>query len=800
MAPEQARGLKGVTTAADVYGLGAVLYELLTGRPPFRADTPLDALVQVLEREPARPRSLDPRIDRDLETVCLKCLEKEPGRRYGTAEAVAEELERWLDGRPIQARPAGQAERLWRWCRRNPLVAGLSAAVVLSLVVGTVVSTIFAFRAESQAERARESESKTATALARTEATLADGLLRPLGVTAEVNVFEWQALTDLACLPQEQARVRPLFIENALVNQRKAGQLDRHLQSALVAAVGTNPDTRLRVIDVAQTVVQDQSRPLSARLVAARVPIELDGEAVALAGPILELAPKADTDQLVELSQLVVVMAKRGDPEAIPAAAGAVAPRLLEIVSADTGLDMPPRLLADLAGYLDREAATIITRRALELVPKVKAHQLALLSGAVADKADPEVSRVSATAVACRALELAPRVEASDLLELSVAVAAVADKGDSEATRATAAAVARRALELLAKAGKYSPYWMLREAAENLAGRLDREAATAVTRRTLELAPKGCAEELLVLSAVVAAAADKGNPEITHTAAAAMTRRALELAPKASSSELRDLSVTVAAVAKKGDLEATRVAAAAVTARALRITSEREWRDWTGDERRFLPETLTAVAGYPDREAAAAVVRETLEPVPEALPHQLEVISGAVAAVADKGDHEGTRAAAEAVSRRTLALLHEALRHDAFQYDGGDVDALSGALHAVQNHVELAPQPDTAAELARRLLFQAENRRPNYNDKDKEVFTSFLALLLRGASLESLVDLLKHPASVGLMREAVLRELGRQHERSFRSVWDAVAWLQQHRPDIDLASPPRLSRDPPPGR
>jgi serine/threonine protein kinase len=138
MPPEQASGQReNVGVTSDVYSLGAILYHALTGRPPFVGQSVADTLKQVENTEPIPPRLLNPGVPRDLETICLKCLEKEPAQRYSNAQEVAEELGRFLRDEAISARPLRRSERVFRWCRRNPVVASLTAVVVVAVIAGT---------------------------------------------------------------------------------------------------------------------------------------------------------------------------------------------------------------------------------------------------------------------------------------------------------------------------------------------------------------------------------------------------------------------------------------------------------------------------------------------------------------------------------------------------------------------------------------------------------------------------------------------------------------------------------------
>src|SRR5262245_4679968 len=169
MAPEQATAQKTLTTATDVHGLGSLLYALLTGRPPFRGDTALETLGQVVAADPAPPHTLNPCVDRDLETICLKCLQKEPHRRYGSVEALVEDIERWLHGEPVRARPVGKVERALKWMRRRPALAALLVVSALAVLAqfGAGLWYVLSLREERdvarrQQEAAEEARKRTA--------------------------------------------------------------------------------------------------------------------------------------------------------------------------------------------------------------------------------------------------------------------------------------------------------------------------------------------------------------------------------------------------------------------------------------------------------------------------------------------------------------------------------------------------------------------------------------------------------------------------------------------------------------
>ena len=204
MAPEQARGEKNLTTAADVYGLGAILYVLLSGRPPFQGDYNWDTLKKVVEEEPISPRSFNRQANRDLETICLKCLQKNPAMRYGSAELLAEDLERFLAGVPIRARPIRMAHRFWKWVKRRPARAAL--VVVGLMVLGLAVWLSYEWPARRNAEALASAETARRQAEEKLAIERQWSSLSHQAVSQRLAGDRWRALATLKELAELQSQ------------------------------------------------------------------------------------------------------------------------------------------------------------------------------------------------------------------------------------------------------------------------------------------------------------------------------------------------------------------------------------------------------------------------------------------------------------------------------------------------------------------------------------------------------------------------------------------------------------------
>jgi hypothetical protein len=849
MAPEQAVGQKDVGPEADVYALGAILYECLTGRPPFKAASAMETLEQVRLQEPVTPSSLQPGVPRDLETICLKALQKEPGHRYTSAAELADDLRRWQAGEPIHARPIGPTGRAVKWVRRRPLLAGMAAATVLALVGGTAISMYFAFDA-------REQKKEAVDAVKEMEENLALGLLRPLGHFQDekrLNDFELDTLEELASIPPERDRVRLLFFDKALSGEARAGQLERRLEEAVIAAVGLRLDLRKQAQALAGQRLRDPSVSPSIRIAAARLAADLragDPEVVGPAANVLieELIGTEKSASLPGLAKDLERIATRANPteaarlgkQVIELVAGTTEPQILRSLS-QTFATLARKLGPDQAAVLGKqvaEAASAATDVAVlstltqayaalaeRLTPAEAGKLAAALGKRISERAEKtteadalrDLSRALASSVLGR-LEPAEAEKLARAVGKQVAEAAAGTTNAGDLRRLAAAlAVLSSKLPSL-EAGKLA--LALGKQIVEVAGQTTEESVPEVTGKSSDESTSPgliVRESRLALSTALAAVWNLLPAAEASRLGAALGKQIVEVASKTTNVYLvRGQSEALAVLSAR--LSTAQVS----TFRAALVKQIVEAAGKTTEAAplRELSEALAALPGRPSASDAAALDRHiALRAATTTDAGNLRALAQAYAALAGQlsAEQAASRAAAlagqvtsltdRATGAAALGALCEAFAAVAGKLPPAEAgrqaaalakqvtdlaaqatgaDALRALAQAV---VALAPWLPAETTASAAALVAPRLARTLHSQRDNRDVAAIFEKLCGLLSPPQLVDLLKQPGCVEPGPPIIVRCLGRHFHRDFRDVWDVVEHMENEGIALDCSTP-----------
>jgi hypothetical protein len=537
MAPEQAAGkVREVGTPADVYALGAVLYDLLTGRPPFQADSSAVTLQKVLTEEPERPCKLNATVPRDLETICLKCLEKEPARRYPTAQALADDLARYLRNEPIGVRPVGVFERGYKWIKRNKVVAAASSTVFLALVVGAGVSLGFGLEAQKQAAEATRKQKEADEAAARERAethradrekadailarndlkqanedlngALARALLGPLAAERAdwpLTDYEGEAFRALAVRRNTPVSFR--FLEEATGTLPASRQLEGRAKFALHAAIGLDVEARNKAEELFLSRLRDPNVPAEQRTNIAR--------AVATWEPVSQPLVRETTEILIEamtrtsdqaalriLSEKLDAVSQRLTPTQAARVAGLQREALPKVSDEFVQRDFA-NVLARVARQLPPEQAVQVLTDALgRTARRIAGVPLAEGIAAVARQLPPDrAGRTCETAAKVLTDALAKATDLDLLRELPAGIVALAPHLSTEAATRTLEVLT----DLMVKNTHTQVLDALREAVAAVARGLEPERVAGKLVDTMSKTSKGSSLRALAfgLAAVV---------------------------------------------------------------------------------------------------------------------------------------------------------------------------------------------------------------------------------------------------------------------------------------------------------